>query len=105
MTRLSVTALGGPVGFVFVPIFWSSLCLSTSALSSSEPSNTPNYPHLLNGEQVGLAQYTLRQYDAAEASFEAVRHRDPYRLACMDTYSNILYVKVRIYVCMCACAL
>jgi hypothetical protein len=44
--------------------------------------------------QVGLAQYTLRQYDAAEASFEAVRARDPYRLSCMDTYSNILYVKV-----------
>jgi hypothetical protein len=44
---------------------------------------------------VGLAQYTLRQYDAAEASFEAVRARDPYRLSCMDTYSNILYVKVR----------
>jgi hypothetical protein len=44
--------------------------------------------------QVGLAQYTLRQYDTAEASFEAVRARDPYRLSCMDTYSNILYVKV-----------
>jgi hypothetical protein len=46
--------------------------------------------------QVGLAQYTLRQYDAAETSFEAVRARDPYRLSCMDTYSNILYVKVRV---------
>lgn len=45
--------------------------------------------------QVGLAQYTQRQYDAAEESFEGVRQRDPYRLACMDTYSNILYVKVR----------
>jgi hypothetical protein len=44
---------------------------------------------------VGLAQYTLRQYDEAEASFEAVRAADPYRLQCMDTYSNILYVKVR----------
>lgn len=44
---------------------------------------------------MGLAQYTLRQYDEAEASFEAVRAADPYRLQCMDTYSNILYVKVR----------
>jgi hypothetical protein len=43
---------------------------------------------------VGLAQYTLRQYDEAEGSFEAVRAADPYRLQCMDTYSNILYVKV-----------
>jgi hypothetical protein len=44
---------------------------------------------------VGLAQYTLRQYDEAEGSFEAVRAADPYRLQCMDTFSNILYVKVR----------
>lgn len=44
--------------------------------------------------QVGLAQYTLRLYDAAEATFEAAREQDPYRLAHMDTYSNILYVKV-----------
>lgn len=43
---------------------------------------------------MGLAQYTLRQYDAAEGTFEAARSLDPYRLQHMDTYSNILYVKV-----------
>lgn len=42
---------------------------------------------------MGLAQYTLRQYDEAEATFETARSLDPYRLAHMDTYSNILYVK------------
>lgn len=43
--------------------------------------------------QTGLARYTLRQYDAAEAAFVGVRAADPYRLPGMDTYSNILYVK------------
>lgn len=43
---------------------------------------------------MGLAQYTLRQYDEAEATFETARSLDPYRLTHMDTYSNILYVKV-----------
>jgi anaphase-promoting complex subunit 8 len=42
---------------------------------------------------VGLAYYSLRQYDEAEASFGLVRSMDPYRLLSMDTYSNILYVK------------
>ena len=43
--------------------------------------------------QVGLAYYSLRQYDDAEASFGLVRSMDPFRLLSMDTYSNILYVK------------
>lgn len=43
--------------------------------------------------QIGLARYTLRQYDDAEAAFSGIRTLDPYRLQGMDTYSNILYVK------------
>lgn len=43
--------------------------------------------------QIALAQYTLRDYDQAQETFELVRHQDPYRLDNIDTYSNILYVK------------
>ena len=42
---------------------------------------------------MGLSHYSLRNYDKAQESFELLRDRDPYRLAHIDTYSNILYVK------------
>lgn len=43
--------------------------------------------------QIGLALYAAREYDRAQASFELIRDRDPYRVTNIDTYSNILYVK------------
>eukprot|EP01038_Epipyxis_sp_PR26KG_P006178 gene6178-8509_t len=48
--------------------------------------------HLLY-TQVGLAHYSLRDYDKAQEYFELIRDSDPYRLAHIDIYSNILYVK------------
>jgi anaphase-promoting complex subunit 8 len=35
----------------------------------------------------------MRNFDASQVTFEEVRKRDPYKLATLDTYSNILYVK------------
>ena len=43
--------------------------------------------------QKAMVYYLERQYDEAEALFEEVLQRDPYRLEQMDAYSNILYVK------------
>jgi len=43
--------------------------------------------------QTAMANYNLREYDTAEAIFEKLEKKEPYRLDNMDTYSNILYVK------------
>ena len=43
--------------------------------------------------QLAHARYNLREFDDAQAGFEALLKRDPYRLDQVDTYSNILYVK------------
>eukprot|EP00899_Mesostigma_viride_P012992 jgi/Mesvir1/21694/Mv04114-RA.1 len=43
--------------------------------------------------QVATAQYHLRDFDEAQAGFEALLRSDPHRLEGLDTYSNILYVK------------
>ena len=51
----------------------------------------PSSQFLLNLRALGM--YCLRDYDAAESSFEAARTADPYCLDHIDTYSNILYVK------------
>jgi hypothetical protein len=34
----------------------------------------------------------LKDFETAEASFDAVQRLDPYRLDDIDTYSNMLYV-------------
>jgi anaphase-promoting complex subunit 8 len=54
----------------------------------------PIFPSSLSlRAQIGLAQYSARDYDKAQASFEMIRDADPYRVAHIDTYSNILYIK------------
>ncbi|WIA34840.1 hypothetical protein OEZ86_013138 [Tetradesmus obliquus] len=40
-----------------------------------------------------LAHYNMRNFDKAQALYEDLLARDPARLAGMDTYSNILFVK------------
>ncbi|KAJ9515614.1 hypothetical protein QJQ45_021696 [Haematococcus lacustris] len=47
------------------------------------------------GLEAALAQahYNLQNFDEAQAVFEDLMERDPYRLEGMDTYSNILFVK------------
>eukprot|EP00883_Tetradesmus_obliquus_P015588 jgi/Sobl393_1/8739/SZX78120.1 len=40
-----------------------------------------------------LAHYNMRNFDEAQALYEDLLARDPARLAGMDTYSNILFVK------------
>jgi len=53
-----------------------------------------NFPKSLSvGASIALAQYSLRDLDAAQDTFEALREEDPHRLSHLDTYSNILYVK------------
>mmetsp|Transcript_13992 Transcript_13992/g.32886 ORF Transcript_13992/g.32886 Transcript_13992/m.32886 type:complete len:598 (-) Transcript_13992:229-2022(-) len=43
--------------------------------------------------QVATCLYNVRNFDASQAAFDEMRRRDPYKLASLDTYSNILYVK------------
>lgn len=43
--------------------------------------------------QIATCYYNMRNFDASQQAFEEVRRRDPYKLASLDTYSNILYVK------------
>lgn len=43
--------------------------------------------------QIASCYYNMRNFDASQVAFEEVRKKDPYKLATLDTYSNILYVK------------
>jgi len=43
--------------------------------------------------QIASCYYNMRNFDASQVTFEEVRKKDPYKLATLDTYSNILYVK------------
>lgn len=43
--------------------------------------------------QIARAQYTARDYEDAQQTYETIRQSDPYRLEGIDLYSNILYVK------------
>lgn len=51
----------------------------------------PESSHLLS--QVAICYYNMRNFDASQQAFEELRRKDPHRLASLDTYSNILYVK------------
>jgi anaphase-promoting complex subunit 8 len=48
------------------------------------------HPCTFSNDQVALAQYSLRDFHSAEASFEEIRIEDPFRLENLDTFSNIL---------------
>mmetsp|Transcript_30547 Transcript_30547/g.77136 ORF Transcript_30547/g.77136 Transcript_30547/m.77136 type:complete len:618 (-) Transcript_30547:118-1971(-) len=43
--------------------------------------------------QIATCQYNMRNFDASQVLFDDIRKRDPYKLASLDTFSNILYVK------------
>merc|ERR1719343_1221117 len=43
--------------------------------------------------QIATCYYNMRNFDASQLAFDEVRKRDPYKLASLETYSNILYVK------------
>lgn len=43
--------------------------------------------------QIATCHYNMRNFDQSQQAFDEVRKRDPYKLASLDTYSNILYVK------------
>jgi len=43
--------------------------------------------------QIATCFYNMRNFDASQSAFDEVRKKDPYKLASLDTYSNILYVK------------
>jgi len=43
--------------------------------------------------QIATCHYNMRNFDASQDAFVEVRRMDPYKLASLDTYSNILYVK------------
>lgn len=51
----------------------------------------PGSPYIIS--QMATCEYNMRNFDASQVLFEDVRKRDPYKLASLDTYSNILYVK------------
>ena len=42
---------------------------------------------------VAQAQYNLQNYDEAQALFEDILSRDPFRLEGVEVFSNILFVK------------
>lgn len=44
-------------------------------------------------QQLASSYYNLRIFDLAEQEFGSILQDDPFRLAQMDTFSNILYVK------------
>uniref|UniRef100_A0A7N8XRZ5 CDC23 (cell division cycle 23, yeast, homolog) n=1 Tax=Mastacembelus armatus TaxID=205130 RepID=A0A7N8XRZ5_9TELE len=45
--------------------------------------------------QIAVAYHNIRDIDQALALFNELRDQDPYRIDNMDTFSNLLYVKVR----------
>jgi anaphase-promoting complex subunit 8 len=51
----------------------------------------PNSSYILS--QVAICYYNMRNFDSSQVAFDEVRKKDPYKLASLDTYSNILYVK------------
>merc|ERR550514_1365649 len=51
----------------------------------------PNSSYIL--AQIATCYYNMRNFDLSQVSFDEVRKKDPYKLASLDTYSNILYVK------------
>lgn len=51
----------------------------------------PDSSYILS--QIATCYYNMRLFDASEEAFHAVRKKDPFKLASLDTYSNILYVK------------
>lgn len=53
--------------------------------------NFPGSSYILS--QIATCQYNMRNFDASQDLFDEVRKRDPFKLASLDTYSNILYVK------------
>ena len=44
--------------------------------------------------QVAIAFHNMREVDQAVDYFKQLCDHDPYRLDNLDTYSNLLYVKV-----------
>ena len=53
------------------------------------------YLHAIQDISVSLLFLVTVDFEAACELFKEVQKRDPYSLEHMDTYSNILYVKVR----------
>jgi len=51
----------------------------------------PDSSYILS--QIASCHYNMRNFDTSQQVFEEVRKKDPYKLATLDTYSNILYVK------------
>lgn len=51
----------------------------------------PDSSYILS--QIATCHYNVRNFDASQLAFDEMRKRDPYKLASLDTYSNILYVK------------
>ncbi|AET01800.2 putative acetyltransferase A, auxiliary subunit [Medicago truncatula] len=43
--------------------------------------------------QIAKVQYSLREFEQAEAIFEDLLRTDPYRVEDLDVYSNVLYAK------------
>lgn len=51
----------------------------------------PDSSYILS--QIATCQYIMQNFDDSQALFVELRNRDPFKLASLDTYSNILYVK------------
>ncbi|KAG2377631.1 hypothetical protein C9374_009147 [Naegleria lovaniensis] len=43
--------------------------------------------------QLAMLSYHQQDFQQAQEYFEHIKKNDPYRLECLDTYSNILYVR------------
>jgi len=61
----------------------------------------PNSSYIAS--QIATCHYNMRSFEESQHSFDEVRRNDPYKLASLDTYSNILYVTEESECCMRNC--
>ncbi|KAI4584660.1 hypothetical protein MJG53_020703 [Ovis ammon polii x Ovis aries] len=50
--------------------------------------------------QIAVAYHNIRDIDKALSIFNELRKQDPYRIENMDTFSNLLYVRVSCFLCL-----
>ena len=90
-------ALAGGSGHWMVHFFRAHACIEAQQNSEAIALYDELLAHFPSSSyvqcQLAVARYNLREFDEAQAGFESILRRDPFRLDQVDTYSNILYVK------------
>ena len=65
--------------------------LTSNSIITTLAGTFPNSTYLL--QQSAVAYYYQRNFELSQQLFDQLREIDPYRIDCLDIYSNILYVK------------